>query len=104
MENIPPDNPMLQVEHLFANAEVSVVRIVLNGLNWRVVNHRSTTTYAVVSGSGSIIVGMNTYPLQEGAAVAVPAGTPYQDQGENLVLIATSIPPHDPESVQYLGM
>ena len=91
--------PVLKIEVLRVDDEVSVARISLRGLNRRTVNHRSTTLYHVLGGEGIMNVDGVVHELKEGAIVEVPPHTPYFDEG-NVDMEAVSIPPFNLEDVE----
>ena len=88
--------PVLKVETLRVDDEVSVARISLRGLNRRTVNHRSTTLYHVLDGAGIMNVNGVVHVLKQGVIVEVPPHTPYFDAG-NVDMEAVSIPPFNLE-------
>lgn len=98
-----PEKPILEVETLLVDDERSVARVVINGLNSRIVNHRSTTTYSVCYGGGYMEIDGVMHVLEDGVELTVPAGTPYRDAGHQLVMIATSVPPFNRADVEILA-
>lgn len=101
-EKFGDEDPVLKVEPLYEDSERTIVRIALRGLNRRTINHRSTTTYEVISGTGTMDVDGVVHELSEGAVITVPAGTPYHDEGQ-IDMRATSIPPFDINTVEFLN-
>lgn len=91
-----------EILELESSPEKSVVQVLLNGVNKWVINHGCDTTYEVVCQTGTMIVGTEIYELRPGVVVSVPKGTPYQDYGDNLRMIATSVPAFDPQKVEYI--
>lgn len=88
-------------ETWFQDDEKSIALIVLKGLNSKVRNRVSTTTYEVVSGSGRFSFGGADFEVKAGSRVTIPAGHTYQDQGD-LVMLATSRPPFNPKQVEVI--
>lgn len=92
----------LYVEELYRDEKKSVARMVLRGVGRRAINHLSETTYETLCGSGIMDVDGEIYELYQGnLAITVKPGTPYYDQGD-VVLLATSRPPFQPDKVEYL--
>lgn len=90
---------VLRVEPLYSDNEKSVALVALNGTNQAIVNRLSTTTYQVIAGNGVMHLPGKNVELKNGSELTVPAKTPYYDEG-SVVMIATSIPPFDPEHVE----
>lgn len=93
--------PVLKVETLRVDDEVSVARIALRGLNKKTINHRSTTLYHVISGQGIMNVDGEIYVLTEGVIIEVPSETPYFDEG-NVDMEAVSVPPYNLHDVEFI--
>ncbi len=91
----------LEVLTIDETTEHTIARVALSGCNRPVINHGSDTTYELLCGSGTVEVDFAVYELRLGSRVHIPRGTPYQDEG-SMVLLATSIPPFDPEEIEYL--
>lgn len=102
MTERPTDEPVLRAETIYEDTDRTVALIALRGINKRTINHRSTTTYEVIAGKGTMDVDGTIHELREGIAITVPAGTPYHDEG--LVdMRATSIPPFSIDGVEFLN-
>lgn len=90
-----------EVIELRRTAESSLAQIVLLGLNRPVINHESDTTYEVVCGNGTMEVDFDVITLKPGTSVSVPAGTPYQNEGD-IKMLAKSVPPFNVAALEYL--
>lgn len=95
--------PGLHAETWYEDEERSVALVTLSGLNNRIVNHRSDMRYEVMAGCGMFIIGdSNVQYVEKGAAICIPAGTQYQDEG-NLMMLATATPPFNPTDIETLS-
>lgn len=101
MKNLELREPVLKVTSLHEDHEHTIARIVLRGLNRPVINHLSSTTYEVLCGEGTMEIDFAVHELRPGVEITVPAGTPYQDEGE-LLMLATTKPPFESSAVEFL--
>jgi len=92
---------ILRAETLYLDDERSVAVVAVNGINRKTINHLSDTNYRVIVGTGLMHLPRRDVELTPGTSVNVRANTPYYDEG-SLIMIATSTPPFDPESVETL--
>ncbi len=94
-------DPVLSAETWYIDDSKSIALIVLRGVNRLNVNHRSTTTYEVVSGGGKVTLGEEPLELNRGDTFVAPVDVPYQTEGD-LMMLATSTPPFNIDSVEIL--
>lgn len=87
-----------EVEPIYEDGERTIVRISLRGLNRRVRNDASNTTYRITAGEGIMVVDGEEILLSPGMEVTVEKGSEYYDAGD-FSAIATSIPPFDESKV-----
>ena len=91
------------VTPIYVDDDKSIVGIVLDGSNRRVKNEICLNEYWLVSGLVRFVIENdpdNPIVLSEpGVVFRVPAGTVYQDFGENAVMLCISTPPFDPAQV-----
>jgi mannose-6-phosphate isomerase-like protein (cupin superfamily) len=99
--NQPERQSSLEVETWYSDDIKSVAFIVLSGLNNLTVNHKSTTVYEIIDGSGTVTIEGTSRELTGGDTFVAFTGQAYQDEG-NLTMLATSVPPFDLESVEVL--
>lgn len=99
MSEVFAKRDVIRAETLYADQDISVALIALSGINRSTVNHGSATAYEVISGQGVMFVDYTMHPLEPGARVVVPKGTPYYDAGEDVVMWAVSSPPFNIDSV-----
>jgi mannose-6-phosphate isomerase-like protein (cupin superfamily) len=100
IERYCPEPLTLTTRVLFQNEDESCVRIELDGVNDRIVNELSRTTYCVESGYGAMVADGKYYDLAPGTKITVPKNVIYQDAGRKLVMHALSVPPFDPTQVR----
>lgn len=86
------------VETWYEGQEKTIAFVLLQGIGSRVLNSVSDMRYEIVSGEGAFKVGNETMTVSAGSIIEIPRGTTYQDSGD-LAMLATSVPPFDPESV-----
>jgi hypothetical protein len=91
------------VETWYESDKETVAYIALHGANNKVRNEGCLNEYQLVSGKVSFVIdGDFSTPIvlsKPGVLFRVPAGTVYQDFGENAVMLCTSTPPFDPDQV-----
>lgn len=87
-----------EVEPIYEDDELTVVRIALCGLNRKVRNEGSTTTYSITSGEGMMVVDGEEICLKPGIEVVVEQGSEYYDMG-NFEGFAISRPPFDESKI-----
>lgn len=90
----------LFAELLRENGDESCARIYLDGVNDKIINDGSKTSYEVESGRGAMIANGIYYDLEPGTKICIPKGVTYQDAGRKLVMYAVSTPPFDPARVR----
>lgn len=89
------------VETLRENEDETVALIALDGTNRAIMNHGSDTEYHVVAGEGMMRRDDEAIRLLPGTSVTIESGTPYYDRG-CLLMLATSRPPFNPETVEEI--
>jgi len=89
---------IFEVEPIYEDDELTIVRISLCGLNRIIRNEGSTTTYRITTGEGMMVVDGQEIFLRPGVEVVVEQGSEYYDVG-NFEGIAISKPPFDESKV-----
>jgi hypothetical protein len=95
-------NGPLTVWRLLSDGERSLALIYLKGKNRRVANQESTARYMIISGAGTFTIGDGESQViqrvEKGSVVTIPPNTPYQDEGE-ILMVSMNKPPFNPEKV-----
>lgn len=92
----------LNVTPWLENDYGTAVMVEPDGINQPVVNHESDTRYMVTEGVAVFAVNGTKHHLSPGESVLVPKNTPYHDMGR-AVMLAVSVPPFNPDSVETIG-
>lgn len=99
-----------EVTTIYEDDHESLAHIILHGLNRKVKNRRSDTTYVVVDGEGHFTIQHpresfgyieEDIRVSAGDTVFVPRGAIYQDSGD-LEMLATCVPPFSHSDVEVM--
>lgn len=91
-----------EVDTLLSDEDKTIALVTLQGLGAHVRNELSNNTYRIISGVGRFVVeGREPQEVQAGSVVHIERGRSYQDEGD-LVMLCTSRPPFNPQTVQIL--
>lgn len=92
-----------KVTSWFESDECSIAVIELDGINRPAINHDSDTEYTVIDGEVVFAVNGVKHLLQAGESIPVLKGSRYQDMGKKTIMLAVSVPPFNPDSVEILN-
>ncbi len=96
------------LREVYRDPFMSVAHVLMNPGAFSLLHQheRMVEVYAITRGCGNLVIGSQSYQVQAGSVISIPAKTPHQffnTGATSLEHLVLALPPFDPTDVQVLG-